>query len=565
MVFFHAAVESGSKVMGPVPDVEIASSEETDEASLLNVEQQRRADSTEQSDADETHQFVDDTNDIVEFFEGDYVTPSSPISDVDDPVANHEPGSQTDTESHTVPFVESTTPDDQNLVQGSWQAAEEAPGLNEQQHILPLITAETGAHQAPALHPKTVLSFTAPFSLGQAIFSDAAPLPDLDLPVSKTEQAHLMMAYLRDTGTWCETTDSEKHFTVKSIHSMMESRAFVAAALALSSRQVDTLRGRQRQTALELYQYTIRLLIYQDPSEADTSILATCTLLCVYEMMASSVSEWRRHLNGCAELLKSRNWKGCSEGIIKSCFWAFARIDIWAAFIIGQTTLLSTTCWVENDSIPAVSAAAAVSGDIDDYCNLAILIFAKIINLIAHNPPSPRISAAHRVTMTEDLWKDLSIWWRLRPRDVCPLLREEPRRSGSPFPTVVFTTSAASSILLLETGLVSSASTDKELSDPIWHARELGGLSISNDSHANWVNHLQPLFIAGRALANASRWGGRQLEAQPADTYDACFGNGEEYGLEKLALLKQLSRIEKETGWKTSDRSAELRRLWGFA
>ncbi|KAH0445053.1 alkaline phosphatase family protein [Colletotrichum camelliae] len=527
---FHAAVESGS-VMGPVPDVEIASSEET--ASLLNVEQQRRADSTEQADADETHQFVDDTNEIVEFFEGDYVTPSSPISDVDDPVANHEPGSQTDTESHT--------------------------------HILPLITAETGAHQAPALHPETVLSFTAPFSLGQAIFSDAAPLPDLDLPVSKTEQAHLMMAYLRDTGTWCETTDSEKHFTVKSIHSMMESRAFVAAALALSSRQVDTLRGRQRQTALELYQYTIRLLIYQDPSEADTSILATCTLLCVYEMMASSVSEWRRHLNGCAGLLKSRNWKGCSKGIIKSCFWAFARIDIWAAFIIGQTTLLSTTCWVENDSIPAVSAAAAVSGDIDDYCNLAILIFAKIINLIAHNPPSPRISAAHRVTMTEDLWKDLSIWWRLRPRDVCPLLREEPRRSGSPFPTVVFTTSAASSILLLETGLVSSASTDKELSDPIWHARELGGLSISNDSHANWVNHLQPLFIAGRALANASRWGGRQLEAQPADTYDDCFGNGEEYALEKLALLKQLARIEKETGWKTSDRSAELRRLWGFA
>ncbi|KAF4860962.1 Transcription activator AMTR1 [Colletotrichum siamense] len=537
------------------------------EASLLDVEQQRRADNTEQADADEPHQFVDDTNDIVEFFEGDYVTPSSPISDVDDPVVNHEAESQTDTELHTVHFVESSTPDDQNLVQGSWKAAEEAPGLNAraQQQILPLITADTGAHQAPALHAETAVSYTAPFSLGQAIFSDAAPLPDLDLPVSKTEQAHLMTAYLRETGTWCETTDSEKHFTIKSIHSMMESRAFVAAALALSSRQVDTLRGRQRQTALELYQYTIRLLIYQDPSEADTSILAACTLLCVYEMMASSVSEWRRHLNGCAGLLKSRNWKGCSKGIIKSCFWAFARIDIWAAFIIGQTTLLSTTCWVENDSIPAVSAAAATSGDIDDYCNLAILIFAKIINLIAHNPPSPRISAAHRVTMTEDLWKDLSIWWKFRPRDVCPLLREEPRGSGNPFPTVVFTTSAASSILLLETGLVSSSSTEKELSDPIWHARELGGLSISNDSHANWVNHLQPLFIAGRALANTSRWGGRLLETQPADTYDDCFGNGEEYALEKLALLKQLARIEKETGWKTSDRSAELRRLWGFA
>ncbi|KAH9241423.1 hypothetical protein K456DRAFT_619546 [Colletotrichum gloeosporioides 23] len=241
-----------------------------DEASLLDVEQQRRADNTEQADADEPHQFVDDTNDIVEFFEGDYVTPSSPISDVDDPVVTHEAESQTDAESHTIPFVESTTPDDQNLDQGSWKAAEEAPGLtaHAQQQILPLITADTGAHQAPALHAETVVSYTAPFSLGQAIFSDAAPLPDLDLPVSKTEQARLVTAYLRETGTWCETTDSEKHFTVKSIHSMMESRAFVAAAQALSSRQVDTLRGRERQTALELYQYTIRLLIYQDPSEA---------------------------------------------------------------------------------------------------------------------------------------------------------------------------------------------------------------------------------------------------------------------------------------------------------
>lgn len=77
---------------------------------------------------------------------------------------------------------------------------------------------------------------------------------------------------------------------------MMNSKAFAAAALALSSRQLDTIKGHQQQTTLELYQYTIQNLIQQDPVEADTSVLAACTLLCVYEMMASSVSEWRRHL-----------------------------------------------------------------------------------------------------------------------------------------------------------------------------------------------------------------------------------------------------------------------------
>ncbi|PYI28860.1 hypothetical protein BP00DRAFT_448924 [Aspergillus indologenus CBS 114.80] len=38
----------------------------------------------------------------------------------------------------------------------------------------------------------------------------------------------------------------------------------------------------------------------------------------------------------------------------------------------------------------------------------------------------------------------------------------------------------------------------------------------------------------------------------------------EEYATEKILLLKHLSRIEAETGWKTSDRAAALRGLWGL-
>jgi len=59
---------------------------------------------------------------------------------------------------------------------------------------------------------------------------------------------------------------------------------------------LDVMQGFPRHITLELYQYTIRLLLGHDPAEADSSILATCTILCVYELMASSVSEWRRHL-----------------------------------------------------------------------------------------------------------------------------------------------------------------------------------------------------------------------------------------------------------------------------
>jgi hypothetical protein len=139
-------------------------------------------------------------------------------------------------------------------------------------------------------------TFIPPFSLGQAVSLNASPLPELELPVSTAEQSQLISAYLRETGTWCETTDSDMHFTVSSVHEMMESKAFAAAAMALASRQLDALQHRQRQVTLGLYQHAIQLLIHHDPSQADAVILATCTLLCVYEMMASDVGEWRRHL-----------------------------------------------------------------------------------------------------------------------------------------------------------------------------------------------------------------------------------------------------------------------------
>lgn len=148
-------------------------------------------------------------------------------------------------------------------------------------------------------------TYVPPFSLGQAISKNVSPLPEPSLPVSNAERARLICSFLQETGTWCETTDSEMHFTVRSIHSMMESAAFAAAAMSLASRQLDYIESRHRPATLELYQYTIQLLLRQDPAKADAAVLATCTLLCVYEMMASGVHEWRRHLKVCWQSLKS--------------------------------------------------------------------------------------------------------------------------------------------------------------------------------------------------------------------------------------------------------------------
>ncbi|KAH7123061.1 putative Zn(II)2Cys6 transcription factor [Dactylonectria macrodidyma] len=525
-----------------------------DSTLLLAIENERTANEPNVASVTVGCRIIDDTETIRQYYRDSSPHSPSPPPESEEELPFVDDNTPADYASHAAPIP---TPRSVNLAHvvfaEGFQFLDASPNYQEPSPCTIIGSQQTYTeHNSPSNLP--------PFSLGQGISRNASPLPELVLPISKSEQAYIMAAYLRETGTWCETTDSEMHFTVKSIHPMMKSNAFAAAALALSSRQLDTLKGHPQKKTLELYQYTIQHLIQQDPAEADTSVLAACTLLCVYEMMASSVSEWRRHLKGCAGLLKSRGWHGSSTGIVKACFWAFARIDIWAAFIIGETTLIPTECWVKNDSVLSVAA----TGDIDDYCNLAILVFAKTVNMLASNTSLGTLGS-RRTKIADSLWDYIQQWRDNRPTEVQPLLRAHSGVSG-PFPITTFTRSAAicgntfyhaCAILLLQTGLVShSTSAESELSDPLWHAREIGGISTWNISHANWVNHLQPLYIAGRAFATTP-----SSASQQGSGFHGC---ADEYAPEKIALLKQLARIEKETGWKTSDRSQELRNLWGL-
>ncbi|RSM13560.1 hypothetical protein CDV31_005730 [Fusarium ambrosium] len=256
---------------------------------------------------------------------------------------------------------------------------------------------------------------------------------------------------------------------------------------------------------------------------------------------------------------------------------------VWAAFILNQTTLIPTDSWVEEDSLAVVTAR----GNTDDYCNFAILIFARIINLLnASNGPS----STEMRQKAQASWKELQRWRRWRQQSVKPLMRVDAENKG-PFPMIVFALSAsicgntfyhAGSILLLQSGLISATSSNDEerVRDPVWHARELGGISISNPSHANWVNHLQPLYIAGRVFGPGSKSprptqhqsGGRMhahVQGSPSSTNESADDEDgmtelAEFPAEKMALLKHLAKIERETGWKTSDRARELRILWGL-
>ena len=148
-------------------------------------------------------------------------------------------------------------------------------------------------------HASSVSTSASSFILDRSVSCIAPSEIEAELPVSKAEQARLVRVYLQETGTWCEATDSGRHFTGSYVHKLMENKPFAAAAMALASRQLDALRHSQRQSTLSLYQHAVQSLLHYEPSQCGEATLATCILLSVYEMMASDVGEWRRHLKVC--------------------------------------------------------------------------------------------------------------------------------------------------------------------------------------------------------------------------------------------------------------------------
>jgi hypothetical protein len=107
-----------------------------------------------------------------------------------------------------------------------------------------------------------------------------------------------------------------------------------------------------------------------------------------------------------------------------------------------------------------------------------------------------------------------------------------------------------------------------------------------NQPSANWVNHLQPLYIAGTVFDVAITPGHedgvisilksgrtRRMDLASTGSSSSVIGDSEdarspckhsEFAAEKIALLGHLAKIERETGWKTSDRAKDLRILWGL-
>lgn len=75
------------------------------------------------------------------------------------------------------------------------------------------------------------------------------------------------------------------------------------------------------------------------------------------------------------------------------------------------------------------------------------------------------------------------------------------------------------------------------IGSPLWHARRICGISITNTHHGSLNNAIQPLWLAGKLLSHP---------------------------VEHRAIVDLMQRIEDITGWRVTWRIKDLKELWGY-
>lgn len=381
---------------------------------------------------------------------------------------------------------------------------------------------------------------------------ETIPLPDYQtsahtqLPLlSESEEYALWKNYFDEIAPWLDKFDKDRQFQ-HILPTMTKNHDYLRySMLALSARQLELKETTPTDRSLALYQEAIHLLLPDLPTRS-TAVIATCVILCVLEMLSCSPKAWQRHLDGCASLMEAVGINGFVGGIEGALFWCFARMDVCGGLISSVKTLIPISHWASKRTIEADVELFRSTKEFEQWANYAVYLIAHVLDLLAM--PSEMIQAPTRNdpkfrARWLKLWKYICDWHHRRPAPFIPTMTI-PSSDSSPFPTILFSNPAAisgnqlhhtASILMLQNQppAVRLASKPRSI---LWHARQVCGISISNDHHGAWTNGIQPLWIAGRCMSHPS---------------------------EHKAILELLGRIERESGWSTRWRADDLKEFWG--
>ncbi|CAM1507474.1 Fc.00g071150.m01.CDS01 [Cosmosporella sp. VM-42] len=365
--------------------------------------------------------------------------------------------------------------------------------------------------------------------------------------LSDDDECSLWRNWFDEVAPWLDKFDRDRHFQ-NIIPTMARDHDYLRhSMLALSARQLE-LKETTLPTdrSLALYQEAIHQLLPHLPTRS-IAVIATCVVLCVLEMLSCSPKAWRRHLDGCASLMEAVGINGFVGGTEQALFWCFARMDVCGGLISSVKTLIPVAHWASKTNVEADVQLFRSTTDFEQWANYAVYLIASVLDLLAPLPAETLQAPARNDpkfrTRWLRLWKHICDWHHRRPAPLLPIMTI-PSSDKSPFPTILFSNPAAisgnqlhhtASILMLQNqpSAVRLASKPRSI---LWHARQVCGISISNDHHGAWTNGIQPLWIAGRCMSHPS---------------------------EHRAILELLGKIERESGWGTRWRADDLKEFWG--
>ncbi|KAF2091334.1 hypothetical protein K490DRAFT_31285 [Saccharata proteae CBS 121410] len=413
-----------------------------------------------------------------------------------------------------------------------------------------------GGSRRPSLgehDPETISSATARLEF-------FAQTPTTAKHLTAQREIELWQNYLTEISPWLDKFDNKRHFELTVPLMAKTSDHLRYSILTLSARQQERKDPNRPYTeSLGLYQEAIKHLV-PELETINSAVIASCVLLCVLEMIIVSPKDWGRHLDGCAIMLQAANINGSVGGVNQALFWCFARMDVWGAYLSDQCTKIPLDRWLSS-SLPMAAAVdlfkSTSAQDFDSYANYAVFLCASVVNVINSrgdvfsfsNSSHARAEFSARWRALFDLVED---WFASRPLEMLPLLSYPASSSDykHPFPKILYGNPPAANGAQLyhfcAIRLLQEKPKDVRLprgggnstKSLIWHARQICGIAASNTHHGAWINGLQPVWVAGRLMSHPC---------------------------EHKAILEILERIERESGWATGWRAAELREYWGDA
>lgn len=201
------------------------------------------------------------------------------------------------------------------------------------------------------------------------------------------------------------------------------------------------------------------------------------------------------------------------------------------------------------DHLPAIPHASKLARSIFHSASEALVLCARAVNIWARETGLPAADSVRDVLGAwTSLFGELNSWYARRTQDFRAMVETEGSDDG--IPTILFTGGAGvfanqmyhtAMLLLLQRRprtLKLAEGQRSSLTSPLWHARRVCGVALSNDRRECWDTSLVASLVA------AARY----------MTHEA----------QHRAILACISRVQKHTGWILGDCRRLLMAEWGM-